>query len=339
MGRKRTVNTTLPSRLAAIRRGAKVHYYYDQGTRAEKRFLPLGGDYLTAIRMWAEHEQGSAKLLAGALTTFAQVATRYRAEVIPMKAPRTQKDNEAELKNLLQFFGDGPLSKIDPIHVRQYREWRASAPIRANREIALFSHIWNMAREWGATDRENPCAGVRRNKETGRTEYVTDAEYRAILAVAADTLADAMELAYLTGQRPGDVIKMRETDVRDGCLEVRQGKTGAPLRIAITPALAAVIARCKSRKSGRSVYSTALVVGEHGQPVTVNWLRQLWETARKSAGIERRIQFRDLRAKAVSDVEDHTDIRAAQALAGHTTVGMTEQYSRARRGRKVEPTK
>jgi hypothetical protein len=27
---------------------------------------------------------------------------------------------------------------------------------RANREITLFSHVWNMAREWGFTAKENP---------------------------------------------------------------------------------------------------------------------------------------------------------------------------------------
>lgn len=34
-----------------------------------------------------------------------------------------------------------------------------------------------------------------------------------------------------------------------------------------------------------------------------------------------------------------SDIRQAQALAGHSTVGMTEHYSRKRRGQKVEPTR
>jgi hypothetical protein len=31
-----------------------------------------------------------------------------------------------------------------------------------------------MAREWGFTDRENPCAGVRKNKEKIRDYYAND---------------------------------------------------------------------------------------------------------------------------------------------------------------------
>jgi len=34
-------------------------------------------------------------------------------------------------------------------------------------------------------------------------------------------------------QRPADVLKMRLTDIRDGCLVVRQDKTGAIVRVVI----------------------------------------------------------------------------------------------------------
>lgn len=324
--------------MACMRRCERRYYYYDTGTNTERRYIALGTDYVEAVRKWAELEQGNARQIAASLTTFRALATRYQAEVIPAKAPRTQKDNLAEIANLLEFFDDGPLDQIAPLHIRQYRDWRRDAPIRANREIALFSHIWNMGREWGATDRPNPCAGIRRNRETGRDTYVSDQEYQSILAHAAPPLADAMELSYLTSQRPADVLKMRETDIRDGCLEVRQGKTGTPIRITITSQLAAVISRCKSRKSG-TVYSTALVTGAAGKTITVNWIRQLWKRACTAAGITRDVQFRDLRAKAVSDKEETSDIRQAQALAGHSTVGMTEHYSRKRRGIKVDPTR
>lgn len=319
-----------------MRRGVKAYFYYDQAPNVP-RYISLGTDYLEAMRRWAELEQGNARAHARRLTTFGAVAQRYQADILPTKAPRTQADNLAELAHLLEFFGDGPLDKINPQHIRQYREWR-TAKVRANREIALFSHIWNCAREWGATDRPNPCAGVKRNREKGRDTYITDDEYRAILAHAAPVLADAMELAYLTGQRPGDVLKLRETDIRDGCIEIRQGKTGAPMRITLSPQLAAVVARCKGRKSG-TVYSTALVTGACGKPIGKSWLATLWKRAKAAAGIERDIQFRDLRAKAISDKEDDTDIRQAQALAGHSTVSMTEHYSRKRRGQKVDPTR
>jgi integrase len=48
----------------------------------------------------------------------------------------------------------------------------------------------------------------------------------------------------------------------------------------------------------------------------------------------RSIQFRDLRAKAASDIES---LKKAQLLLGHTTEGMTEHYRRKRKGIKVSP--
>lgn len=50
----------------------------------------------------------------------------------------------------------------------------------------------------------------------------------------------------------------------------------------------------------------------------------------------RSIQFRDLRAKAASDVEG---LDKAQKLLGHTKREMTEHYVRKRRGEKVSPVK
>jgi integrase len=48
------------------------------------------------------------------------------------------------------------------------------------------------------------------------------------------------------------------------------------------------------------------------------------------------IQFRDLRAKAASDMEA---LDKAQKLLGHTKRDMTEHYVRKRRGEKVRPVK
>ncbi|MRU22610.1 integrase, partial [Xylella fastidiosa subsp. multiplex] len=44
-------------------------------------------------------------------------------------------------------------------------------------------------------------------------------------------LRDAMDLAYLNGQRPAGVLKMRFTEIRNGSLEVQQNKTKKKLRI------------------------------------------------------------------------------------------------------------
>jgi hypothetical protein len=88
---------------------------------------------------------------------------------------------------------------VTPALIAQYRDAR-SAPVRANREISLFSHVYNMAREWGLTTKEKPCQGVRKNKETPRDFYANDAVWKAVYAKAVEELKVAMDLAYLPGQ-------------------------------------------------------------------------------------------------------------------------------------------
>ena len=127
------------------------------------------------------------------------------ARVLPTKAPRTQRDNLREIEQLYKFFDNppAPIEKITPLHVRQYLDWRKKSPVRANREKALFSHIYNKAREWGYTSTANPCQGVKGFREVARDIYVEDWIYKAVWEAADWPTRDAMDLAYLTGQTAG----------------------------------------------------------------------------------------------------------------------------------------
>jgi hypothetical protein len=134
------------------------------------------------------------------------------------------------------------------------------------------------------TSAPNPCAGVKGTKAK-RGVYVYDATFAAVWEAADVMTRDAMDLALLTGQRPRDITAFRETDIRDGHLEVLQGKTGKRLRIAVVGELKAVIDRIAARKTTFPVHSLALVVNEHGQPLTYAGLRKRFEKARDAAAV------------------------------------------------------
>lgn len=339
MGRRSSKPDSIPRLRARRMKSGKTWYYYDHGGKPRKE-EPLGCDYGLAIQRWAEIErEGSER--AQAVITFRYVADRYRAEVIPEKAPRTQKDNTAELAKLIEFFDDppGPLDAITPQHVKQYLRWRGrKAKVRANREKALLSHVWNWARGEGYTDLPNPCAGIKGFREIGRDTYVEDDEFGAMWDAGSAMLRDAMDLAYLCGQRPSDTLRMSETHIKGGCLEVRQSKTGAKVRIEVTGELAGVLDRIRARKRRNAVYSTRLVVMDNGQAPALKTLQKHWSEARDAAGLPG-LQLRDLRAKAGTDTTDNVgDIRAAQKQLGHRNIATTERYVRNRRGTKVSPT-
>lgn len=125
------------------------------------------------------------------------VADRYVAEVAVRKATRTLADNQKEVANLKAFFDDppAPLERIQPVDVRQYMTWRTkrdTAYVRANREKAPLSHIWNFTRDKDYTALPNPCAGIRGFKEVGRDAYVEDDQFAAIWEAADACLRDAM---------------------------------------------------------------------------------------------------------------------------------------------------
>lgn len=343
MGRRPSKPNAIPRLRARKKPSGAVWYYYDHGG-TPRRETPLGRDYGLAIKRWAELERAGSGPVA-AVITFRYVSDRYLAEVAPFKAERTQQDNRAELRWLLDFFDDPPvpLEAIQPVHVRQYLTWR-TAKVRANREKALLSHIWNFARDKGYTALPNPCAGIKGNREDGRDAYIETDQFEAIHAKAAPSLRDYMDLAYLTGQRPADVMRMDERHLRDGHLEVQQGKTirgktRGKLRIVVSAELARVIERIKARKRELKVYSTRLVVAESGRPVGLHAMNLRFRDACTAAGVDG-LQMRDIRARAATDrADDSGDIRQAQALLGHTTVTMTEAYVRTRRGAKVTPTR
>ena len=324
-----------------------IGYYYngrdDQGKRVE---IPLGSDINEAKRKWAELECQSAPAETGLMR---YIFDRYEREIIPTKAPRTQKDNLAYLQFIRKVFDSAPIDLITPQHIAQYRDKRGqSAPVRANREISLLSHVWNMAREWGYTAKENPVKGVRKNKESPRDFYADDAVWNAVYQLASQELKDAMDMSYLTGQRPADVLKMRLTDIANGALEVKQNKTGKKLRILINNGtqrteLGKVIDRIRSRK----VTSLFLIATPEGKQMTAAMLRLRFERARSEAiaaaiesgkeSLANRVsdfQFKDIRPKAASEI----DLVHASKLLGHTEQEITEKVYR-RKGETVLPTK
>lgn len=358
MGRK-PKNSNLPPRMRKrVQRSGRIYYYHDTGGKP-RREIPLGSDYIAAVQKWAELEQDYS-IPKEAAITFRYVAEKYLVDVLPTKSVRTRSDNIKELNVLLEFFDDPPaaLDEIQPLHIRQYLKWRsekarawfksAGRPVpdnpghvRANREIALFSHIFNYAREYGYTNATNPCLGVRKNREQGRDVYIEDNIYQAVWMSADQPTRDAMDLSYLTGQRPADTLRFDESHIRDGELYVSQGKTGKRLRIQIVGELSKVIARILKRKAEIGATSARLVVNESGQPLRYDALRQRFHGARANAGVPiDSFQFRDLRAKAGTDTTDSAgDIRQAQQQLGHKSLSMTEHYVRERKGDKVKPTR
>jgi len=342
--RPKSTNRDLPPRMVRVRRTLKsgkewVGFYYNGRSADGQRVkIPLGTDINEARAKWAELEKDQVidpRTMDG-------VFDRYAKEILSTKSPRTQKDYLSALDTLRKVFGKLAVGAIRPMHVRQYLD-RRSAKVRANREIAVLSTVMTHARGWGYTDAPNPCLGISRNKEQPRAFYASADVWDAVYNAASPELQNAMLLAYLTGQRPADVMKMRWSDVKDGAVRVRQGKTGRALRILLdADGERTQLGMLLDRLKAGGVVGMTLVCLPSGQRFTESSLRSRWDAARLAAAAAhpeiadeiRQFQFRDIRPKAASE----TDLDHASKLLGHTRQQITQTVYR-RVGETVKPTR
>jgi integrase len=366
VNRPKTTGKHLPPRMLERRKTLKsgkvwTGYYYAGRTPDGKRQeIPLGTDLAAAKTKWAELERKPPP--AGAKSRMQMAWEKYLLSAMPKKDPKTRKQQLTEAKRLQAYFAGAEFEQITSAHIAQYRDGRRSAPrtrkdgtliapskpapVAANRELALFSHFWNLSRELGYTNAPNPVRGVTKNDETPRDFYADPELWAAVREQAVPELQDALDLAYLTGQRPGDVLRFERRHIVDDALELRQGKTKKKLRIMLTDAetgtrsqLGLLVDRLGSRK----VLSAWLIATPSGQPMSLGMMRNRFNAARIAAAAAhphladriKAFQFRDSRAKAASEIED---LKEAQKLLAHSSEQITKIVYR-RVGEKVKPTR
>lgn len=305
MGRKRTKDKDLPSRVY-MRHGA--YYFVDTAGKWHR----LADSKPQALRALAD-------LLQTRTNSFSDALAKYRQLIMPRKSPKTQKDQEYQLARLEGVFGRMPISSIRRGHVAQYRDSRP--PVAANRELALLSHVFARCMEWELVN-DNPCKGIERNTETARDRYVTDDEFDAVFDAAPATVQAIMLMALLIGQREGDLLKLRRTDISEAGISVKQGKTGKKLLIEWTPALRQAVDFAKGLPR-TGIASAFLLTTETGQPYSLSGFQTAWQrhirACHEKGLIAERFTFHDLRAKAATDGPDgrllgHSDDRLLKRI-------------------------
>lgn len=320
MIRPRTRNPLLaPYPCLVARPGRRARYYLALGAQR----IPLGADLPKAIEAWRRLTAGEA-----GPATLANVAARYREQELPAKSRATQRAYGHHLDRLEEAFGHALMEDIEPRHLAEYYRLR-SRKSAAALELDVFSALWAWAAGRGYVSTPNPRHALRLARPKPRTRYLTDAEFGAVWLAANEWTRDAMDLALLSGQRPGDVLSWRFSDIAEDYLEVRQAKTGKWLRIAIVGELWQVVERIRGR--ARPISGGWLVQDAAGQRISVQRLRRAFQQAARAAGVEA-VQFRDLRAKSASDSDT---LAAAQERLGHQSATMTQRVYR--RGQKVTP--
>lgn len=340
-------NKGLPSRWRHLH-GA---YYYQvpKGKEAEwdgKQLFRLGKSLPEAYKVWADRLStlDDAK-------TIAELLDRYSLQVVPTKKPSTQQHNVIAIKRLRSVLGALPLVGLKPRHVYQYIDKRL-AKVAAKREIAVLSHAYTKAVEWGYLDRHPFKGEVRLQGEKPRDRYVEDWEIIECLSLQSRrrrgsilAIQAYIRIKLLTGLRRGDLLRLKLTQLQEDGIHVTPGKTenstGKRLIIEWSDELRAAVALAKAaRPVDISPWLFCTSTGDNYFDETSGraagwasmWLNFM-ERVLKDTEVKERFTEHDLRAKCASDAET---LEHARTLLAHADGKVTERIYR-RKPERVKP--
>jgi integrase len=294
-------------------------YYYVRGTKPRK-WIPLGSDLTVALR---RYERMRTTTPAG---TIGALVDGWLTNPPGPLSSGTRQVYSAYASHIKRVFGELYPDEITRQDVLLYLD--KCPRTTASHEIMLLRQVYERAIRRGEAS-ANPCLGAKAERPVRprRTRLLTDAELVAIREKASPVLAVAIDLAYTTGLRPGDLCRLRWGDLEEG---VRTQKTGVRLRFEMTEDLRTILEAARALQ-GRVAVLTVLC--ERGRPIKPARLHKLWVRAVKAADVKD-AQFRDLRAASASARPED-----AQKRLGHTTPQMTRTYLRGREVTTVEPLK
>jgi integrase len=195
-----------------------------------------------------------------------------------------------------------------------------------NREICDIQAILNWAVQNGYIAR-NPIAGFKKPKrDDAIIQPPTIAETRALVKHAPDHLARALVLSYYTGLRPGAVelfrIRWNTVDWDEKTIFIESAKKGGrPFRI--IPIHKAFFSRLRAWYK-KDDTPGGLIVHYQGRPVTT--IKTSWATAKRKAGITRRLRPYDFRhAFATYTLGSGADLKSTSEILGHSRSDTTSK--------------
>lgn len=239
-------------------------------------------------------------------------------------APRTKADYDKVLAFIADRLGALPADKMQRHHVVKLRDSNAQAVRFANYAVQVLKVLFDHAMDQGWRD-DNPAKGVSLLKSEGEGRKPWPAEkIKAFRAGAEPRALLIFELCLGTGQRIGDVLRMRWDQIEDGGIHVRQGKTKKPLWVPFTVSLARVLA--DTPRSGLTI-----ITGLHGRPLSYRQASHAVLGVRKAIGAEA-YDLHSLRYTAASELAAlGCSDELIQSVTGHSTTAMVRQYAGATR--------
>lgn len=333
IGRRKSNLDLGMARLYAYK-GKRTTTYYTI-TPGNKR-INLGHDLREAKKRLIEFEtdQPAPGTLADHLDDL--IKDREKKVASGRLASSTLDTNLGEVVELKKAFGKMSPEDVKPSHVWAYlHKFRGiESPVRANREVALLSTLFNRLMGAGIVDR-NPCVGIERNQETPRDRLVSDLQLRLFFrwasrrSDAGKRAALAAMIAYLTGKAQGQILKLSRQQLSKEGILFGKRKRGAATMVQWSRRLKAYINAAIAMPC--DIEPMFVIHNKTGTPYSSDGFKSIWQRLMNEwveMGNER-FTYHDLRAKTVTDLSEQG--RKASELTGHRTESIVKSvYDRRR---------
>ena len=333
MGRRGKTRVSLPLHVHAVKARGRDYYYFQrfrgttrEGERVKLPGVPFDNNGLPEAGWWAAYRKLSGepktKLKPGSFS--ALIAAYKEGPEWVALASQTRTDWARYLSWIENAWGSLMVASLEPRHVLKLRDKYASTPASANNLLRCLSAVmsWSVPRGWRET---NPCTHVKKLK--GGVAYppwdAGDIEH--FRAYARSDLWQAGALALYSGQRLGDVLKMRWADIEEGLIAVTQTKTKKKLWIPMHAQLRLLLGELP-----RS--SVTILTNSKGLPWTAmgfraSWAAELNRAEMKTLRDKSRV-FHGLRKSAVVFLLEAGCTDAEVAAVTGQSRQMVEHYSR-----------
>ena len=333
MSRPRKARARLPLHVHAVKARGKEYYYYHpyRGTSREGQRVSLPGDPFDARGIPNAAWWEAYRCVAGEIETglkpgsFSALIYQYKEspEWVAL-APQTRADWSRYLSWIEHAWGSLLVLTLEPRHVLKLRDKYAETPASANNLLRCLSALmsWSIPRGWRQT---NPCTHVKKLKGGEAYPPWDTGDIEHFKAHARPDLWQAAALALYSGQRLGDVLKMRWDDIEEGLIAVTQTKTKKKLWVPMHAQLRPLL-------SDMPRLSVTILTNTKGLPWTAMGFRASWaaELHRPDMRVlrEKSRVFHGLRKSAVVFLLEAGCTDAEVAAVTGQSRQMVEHYSR-----------
>jgi integrase len=265
--------------------------------------------------------------------TFGELMAWY-LELPVAKKKRSYTSDVEKSKPLVTYFGKMAADKIKPSMVESFQDRMLKSkhrfrskyrPATVNRIVALMKRVFNLAiREDMVL--KNPCWKVTMLKEDNKRDRILSAEeFKQLLAQLPGYLNPIVSLAYYTGMRRGEILRLtwKRVNMQEGYLnlEPEDTKNSEPRRIYFNEILWEIFRRARKVRNLKHDY----VFTYRGKPIKE--FRQGFNKALKRAGIEN-FHFHDMRHTFNTNMRKAgVDQTVIMKLTGHKTLSMFNRYN------------